>query len=165
MDSRGAWLRAPLRSFGRGPAATRLACARRLPARLSTGEAGGLSSVGHTSHTGAVTKRIAHTLYGFDRSDVVVKLLDDHEHPGKRRGELRAWALDDETGDWWGRVNTTSQPASNWATAQKWSTPIVRIIPRDAGSIGMCLSGRQRQSPTRGERILTCQHTNPTEAA
>jgi hypothetical protein len=49
-----------------------------------------------------MTRRTTQTFHGFGQPEVIVTLPDDHDHPGEHRGELRAWALDDETGDWWG---------------------------------------------------------------
>ncbi len=53
---------------------------------------------------GLVTRRTTHTYYGFDM-------------PGEHRGELRAWALDDDTGDWWGLCQyrvTPSEQMLGW---------------------------------------------------
>jgi hypothetical protein len=52
-----------------------------------------------------MTRRITQTFHGWDQPDVVVTLPADHEHPGEHAGLLRAWAVDDETGDWWGMCN------------------------------------------------------------
>lgn len=49
-----------------------------------------------------MARRTTQTFHGFDQPEVIVTLPDDDDHPGEHHGELRAWALDDETGDWWG---------------------------------------------------------------
>lgn len=49
-----------------------------------------------------MARRITETFHGYDQPDVLVTLPKGHEHPGEHKGNLRAWALDDETGDWWG---------------------------------------------------------------
>jgi hypothetical protein len=49
-----------------------------------------------------MARRITQTFHGLDQPDVIVALPDDHERPGEHPGSLRAWAVDDETGDWWG---------------------------------------------------------------
>lgn len=49
-----------------------------------------------------MTRRITETFYGFDMPDVLVTISTDSEDAGEHRGELRAWALDDATGEWWG---------------------------------------------------------------
>jgi hypothetical protein len=43
--------------------------------------------------------------HGWDQLDVTVTLPHDHQHPGEHPGLLRAWAVDDETGEWWGMCN------------------------------------------------------------
>lgn len=57
-----------------------------------------------------MTRRTTETFTGFNMPDVIVTLPDDHEHPGEHRGELRAWAVDDETGDWWGQCQYRARP-------------------------------------------------------
>lgn len=63
--------------------------------------AGGFRLVGPAAHTAQMTRRITETFHGYEQPDVLVTLPDD-EHPGELKGNLRAWAVDDETGDWWG---------------------------------------------------------------
>ncbi len=43
--------------------------------------------------------------HGWDQRDVTVTLPADHEHAGEHAGLLRAWAVDGETGEWWGMCN------------------------------------------------------------
>lgn len=49
-----------------------------------------------------MTRRTTHTFHGFDQPEVLVTYPAGHEHAGEHRGLLRAWAVDDETGEWWG---------------------------------------------------------------
>ena len=49
-----------------------------------------------------MTRRTAETFFGFDQPAVVVTLTDDDGTEHEHGGELRAWAVDDQTGDWWG---------------------------------------------------------------
>lgn len=48
-----------------------------------------------------MARRITQTFHGWDQPAVIVSFAKDHEHPGEHPGSLRAWAVDDETGDWW----------------------------------------------------------------
>lgn len=48
-----------------------------------------------------MTRRTTQVFHGWNQPEVVVTLPADHEHPGEHKGVLRAWAVDDETGDWW----------------------------------------------------------------
>lgn len=52
-----------------------------------------------------MTKRITQTFHGWDQRDVAVTFPEGHEHTGVHSDLLRAWAVDDETGDWWGMCN------------------------------------------------------------
>ncbi|MFC7362214.1 hypothetical protein [Nocardioides astragali] len=52
-----------------------------------------------------MTRRITQTFHGWGQRDVVVTLAEDQEHAGEHSGLLRAWAVDDETGDWWAMCN------------------------------------------------------------
>lgn len=52
-----------------------------------------------------MTRRMTQTFHGWDQPDVTVTLSDDHEYAGEHSGLLRAWAVDDETGEWWGMCN------------------------------------------------------------
>lgn len=52
-----------------------------------------------------MTRRITETFHGFEQPDVLVT-IDGAEHSG----ELRAWALDDESGDWWGLCQYRLEP-------------------------------------------------------
>lgn len=61
-----------------------------------------------------MTRRITETFHGYDMPDVIVTLPDDNEHPGEHRGELRAWAIDDENGDWWGMCQYRIAPGSQY---------------------------------------------------
>lgn len=62
---------------------------------------------------------------------------DDHEHPGQHPGCLRAWAVDDETGDWWAMcsyyVNTGMQ-LLGWVH-QDHVTPVADLSDDD-GLVG-----------------------------
>ena len=49
-----------------------------------------------------MTRRITETFHGVNKPEVIVTLPEGHQHPGEHQGVLRAWAVDDETGDWWG---------------------------------------------------------------
>jgi hypothetical protein len=49
-----------------------------------------------------MTRRITDTFDGHEQPDMIVTFPDDHEHPGEHTGNVRAWAVDDQTGDWWG---------------------------------------------------------------
>ena len=49
-----------------------------------------------------MTRRITQTFHGFDKPEVIVTLPEYDKNPGEHQGVLRAWAVDDETGDWWG---------------------------------------------------------------
>ncbi|TGN65036.1 hypothetical protein EXE59_14470 [Nocardioides eburneiflavus] len=50
------------------------------------------------------------TFHGWEQREVTISLPDDHEHAGEHFGLLRAWAVDDETGDWWGMCNYYAAP-------------------------------------------------------
>jgi hypothetical protein len=63
--------------------------------------------VAAATHTGPVTRRITQSFHGFDMPDVIVIPSGDTE---ERRGELRGWALDDETGEWWGLCQYRAEP-------------------------------------------------------
>lgn len=52
-----------------------------------------------------MTRRITQTFHGWAQPEVTITLPDHHRHPGVHFGLLRAWAVDDETGDWWGMCN------------------------------------------------------------
>lgn len=54
-------------------------------------------------------RKVTYTYYGYDRPDIIVT-IDDHEY----RGELRAWAIDDDTGDWWANVQYRTAPGSTY---------------------------------------------------
>lgn len=49
-----------------------------------------------------MARRMTQTFHGWDQPDVLVTFPHDHEHPGSHSGLLRAWAVDDDTGEWWG---------------------------------------------------------------
>lgn len=51
-----------------------------------------------------MARRMTQTFHGFDRRDVIITIPDGDEHAGTYNGQLRAWAVDDETGDWWADV-------------------------------------------------------------
>lgn len=61
-----------------------------------------------------MARRTTHTYYGFDMPDVVLTLPDFHEQAGEHRGELRAWAVDDDTGDWWANVQYRTGPGEQF---------------------------------------------------
>jgi hypothetical protein len=58
--------------------------------------------VGPFAQAVPMTRRITKTFHGWDQPEVVVTLPERNEHAGDHAGLLRAWAVDDETGDWWG---------------------------------------------------------------
>ena len=49
-----------------------------------------------------MVRRITQVFHGWDQRDVTVTLPESHPHAGEHQGFLRAWAVDDETGDWRG---------------------------------------------------------------
>lgn len=57
-----------------------------------------------------MTRRVTEIFHGYDQPDVLVTFRDDHDHPGVHQGVMRAWAVDDETGDWWGMCDYTVAP-------------------------------------------------------
>ena len=52
-----------------------------------------------------MTRRMAQVFHRWDQRDATVTFPAGHEHPGEHPGLLRAWAVDDETGEWWGMCN------------------------------------------------------------
>ncbi len=52
-----------------------------------------------------MARRMTHIFHGWNQPDVTVTLPDYHPHAGEHQGLLRAWAVDDETGEWWGMCN------------------------------------------------------------
>lgn len=59
-----------------------------------------------------MTRRTTQTFHGYDRPDVTVTLPDGHEHAGEHFGTLRAWAVDDDTGDWFGQAEYSVAPGN-----------------------------------------------------
>lgn len=49
-----------------------------------------------------MARRVTQTFHGWDQPEVWVTVPEGQDHAGEHRGLLRAWAVDDETGDWWG---------------------------------------------------------------
>lgn len=62
------------------------------------------------THTDTMTRRITETFHGYNQPEILVTFPDDHDHPGEHQGVLRAWAVDDETGEWSGMCNYTVAP-------------------------------------------------------
>ncbi len=62
-----------------------------------------------------MARRMTQVFHGWDQRDVTVTLPAGHERAGEHQGLLRAWAFDDETGEWWGMRTTT--PASGCSTS------------------------------------------------
>jgi hypothetical protein len=54
-----------------------------------------------------MTRRMTQVFHGWDQRDVTVTLPAGHDHAVEHPGLLRAWAVDDETGDWWGCRTST----------------------------------------------------------
>lgn len=52
-----------------------------------------------------VARRMTQTFHGWNQPEVTITLPDNHPHSGVHDGLLRAWAVDDETGEWWGMCN------------------------------------------------------------
>ena len=61
--------------------------------------------VGPAVQTEPMARRMTQVFHGWDQRDVTVILPAGHEHPGEHPGLLRAWAVDDETGESWGMGN------------------------------------------------------------
>jgi hypothetical protein len=67
-----------------------------------------------------MARRMTHTFTGWAQPEVAFALPDDHQHAGAHFGLLRAWAVDDETGEWWGMCNYSTRPGMqylNWIHA------------------------------------------------
>lgn len=82
-------------------------------------------------------RRMTQTFHGWDQPDIVVALPEGHEHPGEHDGLLRAWAVDDETGDWWAMCNCYVGPGMRmlgWIH-QDQVRPVVELTDND-GLIG-----------------------------
>jgi hypothetical protein len=80
-----------------------------------------------------MTRRITQAFFGYDQPDVSVTLPEDHEHAGEHTGSLRAWAVDDETGDWWGMCNysvSASEQYIGWVH-QDNLRPVVELTDDD----------------------------------
>jgi hypothetical protein len=60
---------------------------------------------GAARQTVAMTRRMTQTFTGSAQPEVTITFPGDHQHTGVYFSLLRAWAVDDETGDWWGMCN------------------------------------------------------------
>jgi hypothetical protein len=97
-----------------------------------------------------MTRRTTQTFHGWAQPDVVVTFPDDHEHPGEHPGLLRAWAVDDETGDWWATCSYyvgTGIQMLGWVH-QDHVRPIVELTDDD----GLVDPGRVVALPQRATR-------------
>lgn len=89
------------------------------------------------AHTDQMTRRTTQTFHGWDQPTVEITLPDDHEHPGVHTGDLRAWAVDDTTGDWWAMCQyyvATGSQMLGWIH-QDHVRPVVELTDDD-GRIG-----------------------------
>lgn len=81
-------------------------------------------------------RRMTQTFHGWDQPDIVVTLPKCYERPGEHHGLLRAWAVDDETGDWWAMCNYYVGPVCRCLAGSTRTTSDVVELTDNDGLIG-----------------------------
>lgn len=80
-----------------------------------------------------MARRITQVFHGGDQRDVIVTLPADHGRASEHCGLLRAWAVDDETGEWWGMCSYyvgTGVQMLGWVN-QGHLRPVVELTDQD----------------------------------